>query len=280
MLCWAMLHVMISQGILEKKTFRVTSYSVGHGIAILLEYPNGEKHLYDCGANDGGQKAAKLLLGDFLRRGIHHLDRVYLSHADLDHYSSFPEILSEVEIDEIVTTEQFLSSTEPNIISLISTIKEHECRLRMVQRGDMETVGEDVRIEVMHPAAEESYSSDNAASLVLKVTYADSDLLLTGDVEAEGMSEMLEQPAIPVDLLLAPHHGSVAANNESIADWCSPHVVVVSCGREADMPHLNRIYGDAARVHNTDRDGALLLEIFENGERKWLAWKSQLSVFD
>lgn len=278
--CWAMLHVAVSQISAREEGFRMTTYSVGHGIAILLEYPDGEKHLYDCGSNDGGRRAAQVLLSDFKMRGIRHLDRVYLSHADLDHYSALPEILTEVDVDEIMTTEMFLSSQEPNVRSLITTIKQTECELSMAQRGDLETIGKHVRIEVLHPATERFYSSDNAASLVLKVKYAGSVMLLTGDVDAEGLFELLEQSTDPVDCFLAPHHGSVSANTPQLAEWCEPSVVVVSNARGADMEYLKKTYRYSRRLHNTHQDGALILEISPSGQRTWTSWKSQSSVSD
>lgn len=70
MFVWCGLHVLISQSSFQKETFRLTTYSVGHGIAILMEFPDGKRFLYDCGSNDGGHNAARAILDDFRMRRV------------------------------------------------------------------------------------------------------------------------------------------------------------------------------------------------------------------
>ncbi|MBD3676686.1 MAG: DNA internalization-related competence protein ComEC/Rec2 [Planctomycetaceae bacterium] len=277
---WGLLHIGLSQFDDHRNSLKVTTYSVGHGLAILLEFPDGQKHLYDCGASDGGQRAAEVLLRDFRMRGIRKLNRVYLSHADLDHYSAFPEILDDVEVSEIVTTEDFLLSKEPNIQSLLQSLRAAGCDPQIAQRGTTEVVCEGCRIDILHPQEGEIYSSDNAASLVLKVRYANSALLLTGDIELEGLFELLDQPSEPVDLLLAPHHGSAAANTSLMAKWCTPRIVVASCGHRFDGSQLREAYGKTAKVYETSQDGAIIFTVHPDGKQRCEAWKNQSSVSD
>jgi len=148
---WCGVHVVLSQSSFQEQHFRLTTYSVGHGIAILIEFPDGRRFLYDCGSNDGGQNAAKAILGEFRQRGIQLLDRVYLSHADLDHYSAFPDLLEEIEIAEVVTTEALVSSPESNLVYLRELMQQSGCRVSTVSAGDRESLGENLQLEVLHP---------------------------------------------------------------------------------------------------------------------------------
>jgi competence protein ComEC len=41
---------------------------------------------------------------------------------------------------------------------------------------------------------------------------------------------VLELPPTPVDILMAPHHGSRASNKPELADWARPRVVIACQG--------------------------------------------------
>ncbi|MDB4679913.1 DNA internalization-related competence protein ComEC/Rec2 [Planctomycetaceae bacterium] len=280
MFVWCGLHILVSQTSFEKQNFRLTTYSVGHGIAILMEFPDGKRFLYDCGSNDGGHNAARAILDDFRQRGVQYLDRVYLSHADLDHYSAFPDLLEEIEINEVVTTESLMSSSESNLQYLHELMRQSECRVQVATLGDQEVVDDEFQIEILHPKQGLRYSSDNAASLVLLLTCRGQRILLTGDVEAEGLESLMDQSIGSVDYLLSPHHGSRAANTAELAKWCRPKRVVVFSGYRLELEYLEDIYAEAEELYVTHRDGAVIIEIPKTGRVQWRTWRSQSSRTD
>jgi competence protein ComEC len=64
--------------------------------------------------------------------------------------------------------------------------------------------------------------------MVLLIEHAGHRLLLTGDLESPGLEHVLDLPPLPVDVLMAPHHGSRVSNRPELAEWARPKVVV-SC---------------------------------------------------
>src|SRR5262249_34701522 len=114
-------------------------------------------------------------------------------------------------------------------------------------------------------------------SLVLLVKHAGHSLLLTGDLEKEGMKRVLGLRPVPVDVLMAPHHGSLKANPKELAEWARP-VLVVSCqgpprggGRarglypKGELPVLGTWPHGAVTVRS-GRTG-LVVETFRTGQR-------------
>ena len=90
-------------------------------------------------------------------------------------------------------------------------------------------------------------------------------MLLTGDLEGDGLDKLLAQPAPAVDVLLSPHHGSPKSNPSRLADWAWPAYVVVSSGHERQLPALEERYGSPAQVLSTRNRGAVTLEIEPDG---------------
>jgi competence protein ComEC len=90
--------------------------------------------------------------------------------------------------------------------------------------------------------------------------HAGRSILLTGDLEGPGLERVLALPRVPVDVLMAPHHGSRTANTPGLAEWAHPRVVV-SCqgkprgGSEASEPYTPR----GARFLSTFSRGAVTL---------------------
>jgi alpha-beta hydrolase superfamily lysophospholipase len=127
-----------------------------------------------------------------------------------------------------------------------------------------------VRFTVWHPAADwHPETPDNARSLVLDVACADRHLVLTGDLEQLGLSELVRQPHPdpPPEVFLAPHHGGKSANPGWLYDWARPKLVVVS---QRPLPAgtndpLTPVEHQGIRILRTWREGAIRLQWTEGG---------------
>jgi competence protein ComEC len=73
----------------------VTVLSVGAGAATVIELPDGRTVLYDAGSRSPGDVGRSVVVPYLRRRGIRRIDRVYISHPNLDHFSGLPTIVEE-----------------------------------------------------------------------------------------------------------------------------------------------------------------------------------------
>jgi competence protein ComEC len=137
--------------------------------------------------------------------------------------------------------------------------------VRLVAAGDRIVVEDDVSIAVWQPAAEQQLPRDNANSLVVAVEYAGRKILLTGDLERDGLTALLQRPRSPVDVLVAPHHGSRAANPPELAAWTNPGVAIVSSADRQVRTRLAESYRDPTVVLNTAETGCVRCEIAADG---------------
>jgi competence protein ComEC len=124
-----------------------------------------------------------------------------------------------------------------------------------------------VELEVLHPPATGPAGNENARSLVLRVRHAGHTILLTGDLEDAGLTQVLGMPAGPVEVLMAPHHGSKKSNIPALAEWAKSKVVVSCQGLPKSLyeePYTKR--------------GATFLGTWPHGAVTVLSRRGELSV--
>ena len=112
---------------------------------------------------------------------------------------------------------------------------------------------------------------DNDRSLVLKVVYGTTTLLLTADIGAGVERLLLDTGAgVRATVMKSPHHGSASSSSEEFLRAVAPEIVVVSAGlgNRFGFPQpavLARYAAAGARVLRTDVSGAV--EITLDGSR-------------
>jgi competence protein ComEC len=162
-------------------------------------------------------------------RGIYKLDHVILSHADADHYNGLLDLLERVRVGTVIVSEGFASAANPGALELLERVRARGIPVRSVVAGESWSSGS-AHFAILHPPHGWNLSApDNARSLVLDVSSLGYHVLLTGDLEGEGLTEFAaSRPLEPIDTFLAPHHGGRAANPAWLYERISPVLVVVS----------------------------------------------------
>ena len=222
---------------------RCSVLALGHGCCVVAELPNGETWMYDAGRLRNHDRGVDIVSRFLWQRGITRLDRVFLSHADLDHFSLVPELCRRFQTHTI----HYAAATPPQSsagwLALIRAAKSRGVRLEPVASGDIIKSTEGVTAYVLHPSAD-ARGSDNARSLVLALRAYGRELLLPGDLEGEGLQAVLEQPPRNSDAVLAPHHGSIGSRPYDFLAWCSAPVVAISGGNvSAREQYLHSVRG-------------------------------------
>jgi competence protein ComEC len=251
-LCLALLPAVIRTGSDE---FRCTFLAVGHGGCAVLETPDGQTLLYDAGAMNGPDVTKRQIAPFLWRRGIRRIDEVILSHADLDHFNGLPALLDRFTVGQVTCTPTFADKQTPAVKYTLAELERCKVPVRIVKAGDRLSAGA-VTLEVLHPPIQGPEGNENTRSLVLRVSHAGHVLLLTGDLEGEGLERVVRQRAEPVDVLMAPHHGSHRVDGKRLSDWCRPRLVVACQGM---------VQGPARAPALYTRRGAPFWTTFEHG---------------
>ncbi len=226
---------------------RIDVLDVGQGLSVAVQTAR-HALLYDTGpAYRGGGAAADTVVLPFLAyRGIRSLDRVIVSHADLDHAGGLESIAAGLRVRSIVAGEPLLSRDAGS------------CRDTAAWQWD------GVRFFMLHPL--DDTPTGNNASCVLLIESGERRVLLTGDIEAGVEADLVRSRSIPpVDVVTVPHHGSRTSSTTPFIRALDADVSVVSAawGNRWGFPKADvvaRWQAAGTRIVNTAEAGAVTIE--------------------
>lgn len=262
---WAIFGLTLLPANREEGSLRCTTLYVGHGLSVIVETPSGKTLVYDIGSRAGGEFSSRVLKEALWARGISKVDALIVSHPDIDHYNGAIDLLESVPVGRILCSRHFPDSRQRLTLETFEAAAELGVRTTIISQGDSLSFDDAVTMRILQPVAATSYASDNAASVVLEIEYQQRRILLTGDVDEDGLDELLKQPTRKVDVLMAPHHGAPTANPRELAAWASPDFVVASAPNPAYQKELESHYGSATHVIMTPESGAVTTTVTSKG---------------
>lgn len=220
---------------LQQGQLRVTVMDVGQGLAVLLQTAN-HALVYDAGPAYRMRDAGESVVVPVLRAaGIRRLDALLVSHDDLDHAGGAAAVLR----------------AHPEAVLIGgSTLRLQPARSRPCVAGE-EWWWDGVRFRILNPPPG-ARLSDNDGSCVLRIDSDGGSALLPGDVQRRQEEVLVARGLLaPVELLLAPHHGSRSSSGPALVAATRPRAVVFSAG------YMNRWGFPAAVVRDRwERGGA------------------------
>lgn len=273
---------------LPANTLEVTFVDVGHGTCAIVRTPNHQHWLYDCGRMGNTDGTARDIDTALWSLGITHLDGIFLSHADADHYNALPALLERFWVNKIITPPGMLQTPERGLDSIRDAIAQHSIPIIELASGQPLQQMFDAQFTVLHPPAHANESSDqlaanskrisdNANSLVLRIDQGDRCLLLPGDLEPPGTDILVSGPRPTAGgVLMAPHHGSLSMDADAVLAWARPAETIVSGGRRAAKPEIQQMLSTTgSNVHVTSQVGAIRVRISHNGNIQIRSWLQQ-----
>ncbi len=230
---------------------------VGQGLSVVIET---RKHMlvYDTGpAYPGGRNTTESILLPFLkRRGVTEIDRLVISHADLDHAGGAAPLLGSLAVKNVTFGEE------------VPGMPRSARRCVAGERWQWDAV----TFEFLHPEIASRFSG-NDASCVLLVGAGKFRLLIPGDIEGPAEKALLQysDPGA-VDVVIAPHHGSNTSSSPAFVESLKPSLVIVAAGflNRWGFPKpevVERWAATGAEVVTTGNEGAVILKMCSGADR-------------
>ncbi len=262
---WVALSLLMPALTPKEDGLRCSFLAVDHGVCVVIETPDGRVLLYDAGSMTGPEVTTRQIAPFLWHRGITRIDELFLSHADLDHFNGVPALLERFDVARVSLTPSFREDSGPGVAVVARALDRYRVPWRILTRGDRLEAGP-LEIKVLHPPTEGPAGDENERSMVLHLKYAGRSVLLTGDLEGKGLAQVTNTPISPVDVMLAPHHGSPASNTRHFADWARAGLVISSEERPFfSRPDPYKEFGGV--IWRTFQEGAVIVRIDESGIR-------------
>ena len=253
---------------------KVTMLDVGQGECVGIETREHHVYLVDAGSTSKKKTGQYQIIPWLKYIGTRSVEGIFITHWDEDHISAVGELLewsksSRVKIRRIFLPDVALK--DEVLETLLQQIEEANVSVEYLSAGERMTDGA-LQISCLHPYAKKVPEDRNDASLVLRLSQGDFQMLLTGDLEKSGEDWLMEQarPAtqnpLRCTILDAGHHGASNATGEALLDLAQPELVLISCGKNNRYGHpapetLKRLEERGIRWYSTAEVGAIQVQV-------------------
>ena len=239
----------------------------GQADSFLFEQ-NGEYGLIDCGTRSTGDDVVKYLKNE----GVEELHFVMGTHPHDDHMGGMYDVIDNFQCDVIYMPEIETELVTTNwYIKLMNRIKEDNITIVNPKMDETFFLGDAVFAVVGQLTPEEAGRNVNDYSTVVKVSFGEIDLLMTGDAETEVEEKMLKakKSALQCEILKLGHHGSNTSTSDEFLEIVAPEYGLISCGlgNKYDHPSTETVEKLKARnipIYRTDESGDVVVTISSN----------------
>lgn len=219
-----------------KSLFEIHFLNVGQGDAILVESPDGAQLLVDGGRDGLILSALAPKLGYFDRT----IDVVIATHPDSDHIGGLVDVLARYQVSTVIMTEN--EKDTPAAQDFMKAVEAEGATIIFARAGAQYMLGASTTIHILFPDRDPSGFESNAASIVTKVMYGATDVILTGDSPRSIEEYVVRQygPYLQSEILKLGHHGSDTSSSEAFLDAVRPQYAIVSAGRDNSYGHPHK----------------------------------------
>jgi competence protein ComEC len=238
----------------------VAFLNIGQGDAIYIEAPNGRQMLMDSGPT----RAVLSELSKVMPWYDRSIDMLLVTNPDKDHMAGFIDVLKSYIVDAV-----FESGTFPGTQvykELEKTITDVGVKKMLAHRGMTIWFDADTKLTILYPDRDVSTLTSNDGSIVAKLSYGNTSVMLTGDAP-QGVEKWLVQldgNNLKSNVLKVGHHGSRTSTSPEFVGFVEPSFAVISDGvhNKYGHPHketLDTLSRFSVPVLRTDLQGTIVM---------------------
>lgn len=241
---------------------QVTFIDVGQGDAIYIKTASNKVFLVDGGGSATYDVGQNIVIPFLLSRHAKKIDGLFSTHNDIDHIGGLVEVARHLTVKNAYLPYYYRQSESESVQSVI----QNSLNVTYLYAGQIVRIDKDTSIKVLWPPVTVNPSdSSNHLSLVLLFQYKKFKVLLTGDLDEEGIRRMLSDYSKPYcTALKIPHHGGNNLEMETLIKHSAPDLAVISVGKNNRYGHpapsvLDVLDRYGIPVLRTDQSGAITI---------------------
>ena len=234
---------------------------VGQGDSVLITLTNGKNILVDGGKGSAGDEVVAYLK----KAGVKTIDLMVATHPDADHIGGLIDVLKTFPVKQVVDSGK--THTTQTYLEYLNLIDSKNIPFSVAKVGQSINLDSNVKITVLNSG--EGVSDNNEASVALKLSYGNMDILLTGDAETDQEELMRAKFNVEAEIYKAAHHGSDTGNSLKFLQEVSPDATVLSYGEGNSYGHphkevVNRLTQVGSKLYSTAESGNVIFTLTKN----------------
>jgi competence protein ComEC len=233
---------------------------IGQGDALFIESSSGTQVLVDVGP-------PRKIIGELSRLMSpldRYIDAVIITNPDQDHIGGFTDVLEIYKIGKIF--ESGTINNSKTYQNLETEIKNQNIPRILAQKGMKLHLGDGAVIDILFPDRDVSDWTPNDGSIIARLTYGATSIMLTGDSTIKTEKIILtNNPSgnLASDILKVGHHGSRTSTSDSFLKAVSPKYALISNGKNNKYGHPHQEIVDTleqfgAKILRTDLLGTIV----------------------
>jgi competence protein ComEC len=247
---------------------------VGQGDALFIESPTGVQLLFDSGPPRKVLGQLAKVMSPFDKS----IDAIVITNPDADHIGGFTDVLKNYKVGVVLEPGTFNSSKTYE--NLKNEIEKQNIKDILAKKGMRLDLGGGAVIDILFPNQDVSGWDPNDGSIVAKLSYGATSVMLTGDATAKTEKIILgdySQTALDSTVLKVGHHGSRTSTSKEFAEAVMPEFAVISDGKDNKYGHphketLSTLTSVGAQIFRTDLLGTIIMQ--SNGQNVSFSYKN------
>ncbi len=234
---------------------------IGQGDALWIESPTGTQVLVDGGPNNALMKEIPNVIPWYDR----HIDMLVVTNPDKDHFEGFISLLKKYSVD--VVLEPGTKNNTGTYDTFEKEVADRKIPKILAHSGQVIDLGGGAYLQVLFPDRDVSGLSSNDGSIVMRLVYGDTSVMLQGDSTAkiENYLMTLGTTTLKSTILKAGHHGSRTSSVKEYVSVISPQLTVASSGINNDYGHphketVDTMNGLGIPFYDTCNNGRIVFE--------------------
>ncbi len=234
---------------------------IGQGDALFIESPTGTQIMFDGGP-------VRKVLGPLARVMPFYdksIDAIVITNPDADHIGGFLDILRNYKVGQVFESGTFNDSKTYQ--NLKDEIKKQNIPTILAKRGMRLDIGGGAVIDILFPDRDVSSWTTNDGSVVGKLSYGKTSVMLMGDATAETEKIILAENSptqLASTILKVGHHGSRTSTTPQFVQAVAPEYALISNGKDNKYGHphketLDTLARFGVKVLRTDLLGTIIL---------------------
>lgn len=241
-------------------TLQVHFIDVGQGDSTLIITPDKKTVLIDAGDEQHSSRTT----GYIKSQGIDKLDLVIATHPDADHIGGMDKIIKNFDIG--MFSMPLVSKDTKQYKEIKQELKNKKLKNKPLYTGDGLSIGKDVKLQILSPQKNRTYSDTNEYSIVARLLYKEVSFLFMADATMENEIAIINDfDDIRADVLKLGHHGSSTSTSDYFLGKVNPSIGVISCGKNNKYGHphkevMNLLEKYNIMIFRTDEQGSIVLK--------------------